>query len=274
MITSRGCPFRCNFCFPSAAKHRYRSAKNIVDELLYLKDLGRGHVELIDDTFTISRNNVEETMHAIIEGKLDLSLKIRSRADLIDVEMLRLMKTAGVTKIVFGIESGSDRMLKAMNKRTTAAENATAIELTKKAGIDCFADLFIGYPGETPETIKETEEFLLKTKPTGARIAVYFPLPLTRGYEVAIESGSMVGSWSCYRDGQDPYVKLDWIEDVQDLWRLAGRMKRRYYLNPMVLMQTVKFVLKNTKFSDLGRIFKFAKVDLFPVRQLKKINAK
>jgi radical SAM superfamily enzyme YgiQ (UPF0313 family) len=201
-------------------------------------------------------------------------LKIRSRADLIDKDTLALMKAAGVTKIVFGIESGSDRMLRAMNKRTTVAENAAAIELTKKAGIDCFADLFIGYPGETPETIKETEKFLLKTKPTGARIAVYFPLPLTAGYAEAIKAGSMVGSWSCRRDDRDPYVKLDWIEDVQDLWRLAGRMKRRYYLNPAVFMQTVKFFLKNTRFSDLSRIFAFAKVDLFPVGQLRKINAK
>jgi radical SAM superfamily enzyme YgiQ (UPF0313 family) len=165
-------------------------------------------------------------------------------------------------------------MLRAMNKRTTVAENASAIELTKKAGIDCFADLFIGYPGETPETLKETQKFLLKTKPTGARVAVYFPLPSTPGFEEAKKAGSLVGSWSCYRDDQDPYVKLDWIEDVQDLWKLAGRMKRRYYLNPTVLMQTMKFVLKNTKFSDLSRIFKFAAVDLFPVSQLKKINAK
>jgi radical SAM superfamily enzyme YgiQ (UPF0313 family) len=173
------------------------------------------------------------------------------------------MKAAGTAMIVFGIESGSDRMLKKMNKKTTIMQNERAIRLTKSAGIACFADLFIGYPGETIQSVEETTNFILKTKPTGINIGVYYPLPLTKGYEDAKKDGSLVGDWS-FQHNKTPYVQLDWVENKYQLRYLARNIKRKFYLNPSVLLQTIIFILKNSRFHDLLRIFKIARRNLFP----------
>jgi anaerobic magnesium-protoporphyrin IX monomethyl ester cyclase len=257
MMCSRGCPFRCNFCFPSSPTFHLRSPENIIKELKYLKSLGRKHIEIMDDTFTITRPHLEKTLNLIIQEKLNFSFKIRSRVDLIDQPLLKLMKKAGVKVIVFGVESGSERMLKEMNKLTTPEKNAEAIRLTKKEGISCFVDLFVGYPGETKESLEETKNFLIKTKPTGMNMGVFVPLPCTVGYETAKKENILVGEWSC--NSKDPFAKLNWIENDKDLWKEVKRLKRKFYLNPLIFLTTVFFLLKNVKFRNLTRLFKIAK---------------
>jgi len=262
MICARGCPFRCNFCFPSNSAFRTRSTENIISELRYLKGLGRRHVEILDDTFTANKKELEKTLTAIAGAKLNISFKIRSRANVIDERLMALMKAAGVRMIVYGVESGSDRMLKAMNKAVTAAENARAIEITKKAGIACFADIFVGYPGEDAESIEETVGFLLKTRPLGINIGAYYPLPLTVGFERAKAEGTLKGNWS-FRHTRHPYVKLDWVENLHDLQKAVRMIRKRFYLHPAVFRGTAAFVLRNVGIGDLPRILSISKRMMF-----------
>lgn len=261
LITSRGCPYKCNFCFPSAATYRYRSPESIVDELVYLNGLNRDHIEILDDSFTISKKRLADTLEIIIKQNLRMSFKIRSRVDAVDEGILDLMKRAGVKYIVYGIESGSDRMLQLMNKKTSVAENAEAIRLTKKAGIMCFTDLFVGYPGETEESINDTMNFLFKTKPTGIQMAVYYPFPKTKGYEEAKERGSLIGEWS-HKSYEVPFIKLDFVDNRVELVRVVHEMRRKYYFSPAVFLQTVRFILLHAKISDFSRIIRYAQTRL------------
>ena len=82
----------------------------------------------------------------------------------VDGELLALMKKAGVRSVTFGIESGSQKVLDAMNKQVTVEQNYEAIRMVRDARLQCYADIFLGFPGETPDTIKETSDFLLKAR--------------------------------------------------------------------------------------------------------------
>jgi len=234
-----------------------------VRELLYLRDLGRSHIEIMDDTFTVNKRRLRESLAAIIDAQLDFTFKVRSRVDAIDDETIGLMRRAGVRYMVFGIESGSDRMLKAMNKRTTVAANAGAISLAKGAGMAVFADIFVGYPGETMESIDETLKFLLRTRPTGVNLASYYPLPCTVGWDTAQADGSLEGEWSHLHE-LEPFVKLDFIGNKRDLWLIAQGVKRRFYLDPLVFAQTARFLLKSVGLRDFPRIMRLALAHLLP----------
>jgi len=257
LISSRGCPFRCYFCFPSAASYRYRSVENIIKELKYLKSIGRKHIEILDDTFTVSKQRLKQALQAIIDSKLGFSLKIRSRVDAVDEQTMDLMKKAGVNMIVYGIESGSDKMLSAMNKKTTVGKNAKAIQLAKKARIACFADVFVGFPGEDEKTLAETMHFLLKTRPIGINMPVYYPLPKTKGHEIAQANGTLTGNWS-HKHNAQPFVKLDFAHTKTELQRIVNKMRRRFYFNPLVFFQTAAFIVIHTKFRNIPRVLRFA----------------
>ncbi|MGQ9691636.1 MAG: B12-binding domain-containing radical SAM protein, partial [Thermoproteota archaeon] len=123
MITSRGCPFFCGFCSSSrlmGKRYRRRSASNVVDEieeLVYKYEVR--DIEFIDDIFTLDRKRVEEIVKAIKERKLDVNFATSSRVDTIDSNLLRMLKNAGLSTIFYGTESGSDRVLRLMEKGIT-----------------------------------------------------------------------------------------------------------------------------------------------------------
>jgi len=129
----------------------------------------------------------------IREAGLRLDLKVRSHVNTVDEELLAELRAAGARTVVFGIESGSQKILDAMNKKATVERNAEAIRLTKKAALACYADMFIGFPGETLETMAETERFLAKTKPTAINMQVLVPFPGTAIYAESKANGTLVG---------------------------------------------------------------------------------
>ena len=191
--------------------YRARSAENVVRELVYLASLGITTIDFEDDLFTGRKTRCLEICRMIGEAGLKLDLKVRSHVRKVDEGLLQAMKGIGVKAVVFGIESGSGTMLKAMNKKATVEDNYRAVSLTKQAGLMCYADLFLGYPGETPETIAETREFLLKARPTAVNFGVLMPYPCTTVYQQAKDAGTLVSDW--WPDAPVPFVRLPWASD-------------------------------------------------------------
>ncbi len=126
LFTSRGCPFHCGFCYNFRRKYRYRTAADVVDELASIRDRGIRDVEIADDTFTGLPRRAIEIFDLILKEKLDISFRIKSRVDVFTEELARKARQAGVYLVAFGMESGSPRMLEAMQKRTTVEMNARA----------------------------------------------------------------------------------------------------------------------------------------------------
>jgi len=244
LFTSRGCPFRCGFCYNFRFKYRGRSPEDVVDELVRIRDRGIRDVEICDDTFTAIRPRAIKIFDLIIKEKLDISFRIKSRVDVFTDELAEKASKAGVYLVAFGMESGSQRILDAMNKKTTVAQNARACELTRKYRMLCHSSWVIGYPGETQETITETFEFIRKNHPATVNIAVLRPYPKTLAYEIAYESGDLIGEW--YPDSKEmPWVRLPWIRKKMELDDLCRKLMRRIYFTPYYMSSFASRIVRN-----------------------------
>ena len=160
-MTTRGCPFLCDFCSNPVfgRSYRERSARNVVSEMKEIETLGYDRVFFTDDCFTQNPNRVEEICQILIEEKLDLEWMCLSRADRLDRITAKMMAQAGCVQIFFGIESGDERMLGVMNKRIVPADVTEAIDSAKRAGIATGGFFILGYPGETDASLLETVRF-------------------------------------------------------------------------------------------------------------------
>jgi len=179
VITSRGCPYSCNFCckgHPMFNWYRYRSAFNVLEELIFLKErYGIEHVRFVDDEFTLHKGRTTELMNAL--RPLDLTWVCITRADTLDADLLSLMKLAGCVEVHIGVETGSDRLLKLMNKQTTSRILKYGVRLIKNMGIRVKTYLMWKYPGETEEDREATIEFIRETQPDKYTISRFIPLP-------------------------------------------------------------------------------------------------
>jgi radical SAM superfamily enzyme YgiQ (UPF0313 family) len=257
MISSRGCPYNCNFCFKLEKKYRFRSAESLMLEFETLKSSGIKSIHIQDDAFTANKKRCIEIAENLIKEKHNFDIKIRSRVNSIDEELLAKLKKAGVKKIIYGIESGSQTMLDSMNKKTTVEMNRRAIQLTKNAGIGCYAEIMIGMPNETKKTINQTIDFLLETKPIVGFIPVLYPLPETKVYNDAKEEGTLQGDWRL--DGSRPWVKLPWTQCKSDLEKESRRISKTIQKDPGTIFYFLKTHLKTMSWKQIKFLFRLAK---------------
>jgi anaerobic magnesium-protoporphyrin IX monomethyl ester cyclase len=160
-ITTRGCPYMCDFCSNPifGQSYRERSALNVVKEMREIEQLGYECVFFTDDCFTQNPRRVEQICDVLIHEKLDLEWMCLSRADRLDEETAMKMAKAGCVQVFFGIESGDTRMLKVMNKRIVPHDVERAIKSARSAGIATGGFFILGYPGESNTSLLETLRF-------------------------------------------------------------------------------------------------------------------
>jgi len=163
LLTSRGCPFSCTFCFHFNNNHRYHSTKYVIENIRFLKrKYGVNCFYIIDDLFNCDRNRTIELCESIHRENLGVRfVSGGGKPSLITEEMLRSMKKAGFIRFSYGIESGSQKMLNVMKKGTTVEQNLNAIRLTKRVGIPMVANMVFGMPGENLQTLEETKKFII-----------------------------------------------------------------------------------------------------------------
>jgi radical SAM superfamily enzyme YgiQ (UPF0313 family) len=244
LFTSRGCPFKCGFCYNFRQQYRGRSPEDIVNELVTIRERGIRDIEICDDTFTAARSRAITILDLIIREKLDVSFRIKSRVDVFTEELAQKASQAGVYLVAFGMESGSQDILDRMNKKTTVAQNARACELTRRYRMLSHSSWVIGFPGETRDTIQETLRFILKSKPSTVNIAVLRPYPNTEVFFMAKESNCLVGSWSPHNKNV-PWVRLPWITDKKELDDICKKMMKRVYFSNYYALSFAFRILKN-----------------------------
>lgn len=164
IITNRGCPFNCNYCYHIFSRGvRSRSIKNVIEEIKFLiRNYNVDALSVIDETFTLNKKRILEFCEALRNEKINISWSCYGRVNLIDPNILKIMKKAGCYRIGFGIESGSQKILDNMNKKVTVEQAEQAIRMVRNIGIICGTTFMFGYPGETKETIEETVRFCEK----------------------------------------------------------------------------------------------------------------
>ncbi len=187
IATTRGCPFKCNWCAKPIYGNRYnvRSPKNVVDEITFLqKSFGVNHFWMCDDIFGLKPGWVQEFRDLVKLSGLKFKYKIQSRVDLLlQEDTITALAQSGVETVWVGAESGSQKILEAMDKGTTVEQIHTATKLLKKNNIRVAFFLQFGYPGETKADINKTVEMVLNLMPDEIGISVSYPLPGTKFYE-------------------------------------------------------------------------------------------
>jgi anaerobic magnesium-protoporphyrin IX monomethyl ester cyclase len=180
IFTSRGCPYSCTFCHNTwrDAPWRFNSPERVVLEIEQLvKTYDAKALFFIEDNFFVSKTRVQKICNLIKEKGIDIIWAANSRVNNIDLEILKTAKDAGCREVIFGFESGSQRILNVLNKKTTVEQNRKAVELCNKAGLIPAGSVMIGNPTETIQDVRATQQFLreIDTKSIGVSITTPFP---------------------------------------------------------------------------------------------------
>jgi anaerobic magnesium-protoporphyrin IX monomethyl ester cyclase len=193
MIISRGCPFRCSFCSSRNfwdKKVRFRSPDNIINEIQAIqRTYGTKHIMFWDDSFTINKTLIMKYLQAILDAGIKINWKTATRADLIDEELLGLMAKSGCVKLEIGVESGSDRIKKLINKDVTNDQIKRSFELINRSGIGSGAFFMAGFPEETKEDLDQTFQLMKELNDTELAFNVFDPMPGSSEYEKCISLG-------------------------------------------------------------------------------------
>lgn len=204
MVTTRGCPYHCNWCAKPIYGQVYnsRSPEHVAEEMVLLKGIAApDHIWFADDIFGLKPEWIRRFAAAVKERSVCLPFKIQSRADLLTREgEVTALRDAGCTEVWIGAESGSQKILDAMEKGITLAQIAEARRLLQEHGIDACFFLQFGYRGETMEDITATIGMMEQLMPENIGISVSYPLPGTKFYDM-VRSG--MGTKQNWTDSDD-----------------------------------------------------------------------
>jgi len=202
LFTSRGCIGTCSYCLIGGSTvsrgygHciRLQSPERIFQEVkLLISKFGVKHITFWDDCFALNRDRVVKFCNLVIDSGLRFNWSCMSRADLIDEELVILMKKAGLTRIGFGVESGSQKILDSIPKKVTVQQNMDAIKMCHRHKLWVWIFLIIGLPEENWSTIKDTIDFVKKSKPDYLFSGCAMPFPGTVYYDQCVENGLFDG---------------------------------------------------------------------------------
>ena len=279
MVTTRGCPYRCNWCAKPIYGRRYnsRSPKNVAAELKWLKEnFQPDHIWFADDIFGLKPGWILRFSELVQQHNAVTPFKCLQRVDLISEEVAEALKLAGCKTVWVGAESGSQKILDAMDKDTDAADIALAADRLHAVGVEICFFLQFGYPGEGWDEIQETLQMIRRCQPDDIGISVSYPLPGTKFYEnVKIQLGDKT-NWE-HSDDLAMLYQGPFIEDfyrvlhhrVHQEFRarkatrqLAAAVKNPVALRPHHLRQAISIPL------NLARLVKSSR----KLRQLAKVE--
>lgn len=246
IITSRGCPGRCTFCYTdiTGRKLRFRSAENIFDEIrLLVKGYKIKEISFYDDTFTANRGNVLKLCSLFKKENLHITWSCMSRIDCIDYVLLKEMQSSGCHQIGYGIESADEGILRNINKPIALEEIKKVVRETQAAGIDVRGMFMFGNPGETEETMEKTLKFAIELDCDIAVFNITTPFPGTEMFNWAKEKGYLTTlDWRDY-DLSRPVMRLPTVEP-EKISYFYKQAYKRFYLRPAYLIKKI-FKMRN-----------------------------
>ena len=258
MLTSRGCPAKCNFCtvpYFYGKKIRLRSASNVVQEMKYLVSLGYKEIFIRDETFTAYRRRNEEICNRIIAEKIDVSWIANARVDLIDRKTIALLKQAGCHMLKLGVESGNQNILENIEKGITLEQTRRVFRWCRELGMETHAHVMIGCPGETHDTLNQTIRFVPNLRPTTASFGIFTPYPGTPVFKrlsnlhPEIDDGTTATMEKLHTSGYYNEYFTDLTS--QEIERYVVRAYRHFYLRPSYAFQTLARI---RSFDELMRL--------------------
>lgn len=247
MVTTRGCPWHCGYCSQVySEKLRFRDVGLVAEEMEYLeKNYGVREIVFFDETFTIGKKRMRRFAEEVQRRNLSVKFNIRARVDTIDRDVVRMLKGAGLRSIHMGVEAGSDRVLKIMNKQITRAQTENAFRICREEGVDTRGYFMIGYYDAVPQDVEDTIEFASSLGLDWASFSVATALPATDLYRIAQERGYVDGDfWKEYTingGGKIPQLETETFSAEQlRAYRTKAYMK--FYLRPDLIRRKLSKV--------------------------------
>lgn len=244
ITSTRGCPYECTFCASPeiwGRRIRYRSPKNVVDEIEYLvNEHGVKEIHFEDDNLTLKKSHVEGICELILERKIKVNWATPNgiRVDTITPELLKLMKKSGCYFIAFGIESGNESILKKIKKETDLATITYAVHEARKIGLVTQGFFIFGLPGETKETVENTVNYA-KTIPLDK--AQFLLLDVLPGSGIWKD---LKGTYSSNGSSRS-YQEVTWVPDTIDrefLEQAPSKAFKSFFMRPKQIMNALKFI--------------------------------
>jgi anaerobic magnesium-protoporphyrin IX monomethyl ester cyclase len=235
IMASRGCPFACAYCSKGVWHRslRFRSPENVVREIeSCIEHYGTYDFRFYDDALTSPSWDLSRFCSLLLNNHIRISWNCYSRVDQVNEEKLRLMKQAGCYHIKYGVEFGTEKALRLSRKNTTLEQARRAIELTKKAGIECKASFIFGIPGETEEDCEHTLGFALELSPD---LASFYPFDLFPG---------SLFHRTARKDFRN-HVRITLPRAVTE--RITRKAYYRFYCRPRYVWQRGKKILRHPK---------------------------
>lgn len=221
IMTSRGCPYSCTYCATDTRRVAFRAPEAVLDEIRAVRGrYGTTQFTFKDDSFTVNRRRVVEICELLLESRLPVRWECNTRLNLIDADLLRLMRRAGCNFIKVGIESGSERILERMEKGLSLSDIRAGAALLRRSGIHWTGYFMMGVPGETREDVLQTVELMRELKPDLALVAVYEAFPGTAMFEDGVARGLLKRDMALgdyFGTAPNHYFKIDPARQVDTM---------------------------------------------------------
>ena len=249
IISSRGCPFNCSFCFTPEKKYRSRSIENIMDEIIELYGKGFCKFFFFDDLFSINAQKIIDFSKAVLQLGLKIKWSFRGRIKSINEEALRIATQAGLIRVQFGIESFDENVLNLCNKNLTKNDILETIKLCKKFNIQTVGNFMIGLPGQDETVVLNDLKIAMKSGLDFAEFNIFTPLPNTAAYNLALQKGIIKNDfWENY--AHDPIknysnFKMQYYTESlpeEKQFELCKFAFKKFYLRPVYVVRRLKTI--------------------------------
>lgn len=262
VVTMRGCPLKCFFCSDYYDDQcGFRPIDNVIKELKEIKRLGIKEIMFFDDMFNLSRKRIMELCERMVEERLNLRWAARAKVKPMDEDMVRMMKKSGCGRLHIGFESGSNRVLKLMNKQITTEESLGTAELLHSHKIEVLGYFLLGFPGETEDETMETIRFARKMPIEFAGFTCFTPILGSKVYHDSVSRGIYP---DFFRDftrqpiGFNDFYDNDEIISRERKKQLVKRAYKEFYFSPRhiwYIFKTLKSVYRIRNFIHAADLY-------------------
>jgi len=242
IMSSRGCPFRCTFCYTPNKQYRSRTNENIIAEIKYLIQFGFKELFFFDDLFALKAEKVISFSNMLLQENIQIEWSFRARVNTISNDLINEIKKSGVHRIQFGLESGVDATLKRIKKDTNTQLIRDAIRICRKNGVQTVGSFIIGLPYESQKDIEETIRFSKNIGLNYAQFNIFMPYPFTEAYLDGLKNNAFTHDyWQAF--AENPLEKAEsfqmeyWTTEVSKeyLFKTVKKAFHSFYLRPSVI---------------------------------------
>lgn len=237
VLTDYGCPFKCSFCIAGTLGFKTRRVANVIEELRYIQSLGIKEIYFANQAFGADRKGTQELLKQMIKEGLRFGWVCFSRVDLIDRDLLKLMKESGCHTIMLGVESASDEILRKYHKGITRAQIVSAFKLCRENRIRTVGIFIIGLPGEDEDSTLKTIHFAQELRCDYASFNMATPR-----FGTEFRKEALLHHWTSPQvetmdqSSTYPVIRTDELSS-QKIWELRNRAIRKFYLRPPYLLR-------------------------------------